>query len=67
MEPIWKQSDVFPVIARIIEQAHREYQRWITAREIATWLLRDGEGRNLVEAARVEQEEKQSLSCIRMN
>ena len=52
MQPSWKQADVFPIIARIIEQAYREHQRFITAQEIAARLLQDSEGRNLVEAAR---------------
>jgi len=52
MEPSWKQADVFPIIARIIEQAYREQQRFVTAQEIAPRLLHDSEGRHLVEAAR---------------
>ena len=47
------------MIARIIEQAHRKHQRFIKAQEIATQLLQDNEGRNLVEAAHEEQEDKQ--------
>lgn len=67
MEPSWKHADVFPVIARIIEQAHREHQRFITAQEIAAQLLADDEGRNLVEAAREQQGEKQSLEWLATN
>jgi hypothetical protein len=67
MEPTWKQADVFPVIARVIEQAYREYQRFVTAQEIAARLLQDTEGRNLVEAAREQQEEKQSLEWLTSN
>lgn len=52
MEPSWKQADVFPIIARIIEQAYSEQQRFITAQEIAARLLQDTEARNFVEAAR---------------
>jgi hypothetical protein len=58
MEPSWKQADVFPIIARVIDQAYREHQRFITAPEIAARLLQDSEGRNLVEAAREQQQEQ---------
>lgn len=67
MEPSWKQSDVFPIIAGIIEQAYREHQRFITAQEIASRLLQDTEGRNLVEPAREQQQEKQSLEWLASN
>ncbi len=52
MGPTWIQADVFPVIARVIEAAYREHQRFITAQEIATLLLQDPEGRDIVETAR---------------
>ena len=67
MEPSWKQSDVFPIIASMFEQAHRERQRFVTAQEISARLLRDAEGRNLVEAAREQQKEKQSLAWLASN
>jgi hypothetical protein len=67
MEPSWKQADVFPIIARIIEHAYREHQRWITAPEIAVRLLEDTAGRNLVEAAHEQQEEKQSVEWLASN
>ena len=67
MEPTWKQSDVFPIIARIIEQAYQRDQRFVKAQEIATWLLHNSEGRNLVEAAREQQDEKQSLEWLASN
>lgn len=67
MEPSWKQADVFPVIARVIEQAYREHQRFITAQEIAARLLHDTEGQNLVEAAREQQQDKQSLEWLASN
>jgi len=40
------QADVVAIIARNIEQAQREYQRFISAREITAPLLQDTEGRN---------------------
>lgn len=67
MEPSWKQADVFPIIARIIEQAYRELQGFINAQVIATRLLQDPEGRNLVEAAREQQQEQQSLEWLASN
>ncbi len=67
MEPSWKQADVFPIIARIIEQAYREQQRFVTAQEIAARLLQDSAGRNLVEAAREQQQDQQSLEWLASN
>jgi len=67
MEPSWKHADVFPIIARVIETAYRELHRFVTAQEIAARLLQDAEARNLVEAARDQQEEKQSLEWLASN
>lgn len=67
MEPSWKHADVFPIIARIIEEAYRELQRFVKAQEIAARLLQDTEARNLIEAARDQQEEKQSLEWLASN
>src|SRR5438105_9561662 len=66
-EPSWKHADVFPIIARIIEEAYREQSQFISAREIAARLLRDTEGLNLVQTAREQQEEKQSLEWLASN
>jgi putative restriction endonuclease len=67
METLWKHADAFPIIARVIADAHRELQRFVTAQEIATRLLQDDEARNLVEVAREQQEEKQSLELLATN
>ena len=67
MEPSWKQVDVFPIIARVIDAAYREHQRFITAQEIAVRLLQDPEGRNFVEAARAQQQEQQSIEWVASN
>jgi len=67
MEPSWKQADVFPIIARVIQTLYREQQRFITAQEIATTLLQDPEGHNLVLAAREQQEEQRSLDWLASN
>jgi hypothetical protein len=54
MERSWKQADVFPIIAHIIEQAYRENQEFVKAQAIAIRLLhvsveiRDGAERRLV-------------------
>ena len=66
-EPTWKHAEVFPIIARIIEQAYREHQQFITAQDIAVQLLQDAEGRRLVEAAHEQQDEKQSLEWLASN
>ncbi len=67
MEPSWKHADVFPIIARIIEAAYREVHRFVTGQEIAARLLQDTDARNVVEAARDQQEEKQSLEWLASN
>jgi phage I-like protein len=67
MEPSWKQADVFPMIARIIEQTYGERQRLITGQEIAARLLQDTAGRNLVQAAHEQQDAKQTLEWLASN
>lgn len=67
MQPSWKQADVFPVIARVIETAYRQDQRFITAQEIAARLLQDPDGRKLVDAAREQQREQQSPEWLASN
>jgi hypothetical protein len=66
-EPSWKHADVCPIIACIIEESHREQQRFVAAQEIAARLLQDTEGRKLVEAARDQQREMQSLEWLASN
>lgn len=63
----WKYADLFPIIARIIEEEYRERQRFVTAPEIAHRLLQDAEGRVLVEAAQQQQEQQQSLEWLASN
>jgi hypothetical protein len=67
MEPSWKQADVFPIIARVIEEASRDNQRFVLAQEIAARLLQDNEGRSLIEAAGEQQENHQSLEWLASN
>jgi len=51
-QPTWKQSEVFPIIARLIGEEHQQHGRFVVAHEIAARLLQDGEARAIVEAAR---------------
>jgi hypothetical protein len=67
MEPSWKHADVFPIIACVIDHAYREHHRFITAQEIAARLLQDSQGRNMIEAAREQQQEQQSLEWLASN
>jgi hypothetical protein len=43
---------------------YREQQRFISAREISTRLLQDPEGRKMVEAAREQQQDQQSVEWL---
>jgi hypothetical protein len=61
MRPSWKQSEIFPIIARIIREAYQRHQRYITAHENAMRLLQDGEARTTIEAAQQQQSQKLSL------
>lgn len=67
MEPLWKHADVFPVVARAIRAEYSEHQRFIRADEIAAAMLRDREGHNIIEAAREQQQEQQSLEWLASN
>jgi hypothetical protein len=57
IQPAWKHSEVFPIIARLIGEEHQRHARFIVAREIAARLLQDGEARAIVEAAHQHQHE----------
>jgi hypothetical protein len=48
----WKQADVFPVIASVIEELYENSRRPVTADQIAAGLLTRAEGYSLVNAAR---------------
>ncbi len=56
-QPTWKQSEVFPIIARLIGEEHQRHSRYVTAHEIATRLLEDGEARVIIDGAHEEQRE----------
>ena len=53
--PTWKHKDVFPIIERIIQEAYRELQRFVTVREIADRLLEDPKGGNFIKIAAGKQ------------
>jgi hypothetical protein len=67
MEPAWKHPEVFPVIARIIEEAYRDKQRFVESHEIAARLLSDHEGRALIDAARDSDVGAQSPEWLASN
>ncbi len=52
MAPSWKQADVFPIISRLIIEAHTRSNDFVSAREIARRLLTNAEGRAAIDAAR---------------
>jgi len=58
MRSSWKQIDTFPIIVRIIEQAYREQPRFVKTREIIEGLMKDVEGRRLIEIAQNHQKER---------
>jgi hypothetical protein len=39
MKPTWKQDEVFPIIAHIIEQHFQQHQQYIPSHEIAAQLV----------------------------
>ena len=51
----WRQSDIFPLIARVIAAEYQQHQRFITAHEIAGALLRDSDARRVIDAAREQR------------
>lgn len=44
MGGLFKQDDVFPIIARVIEQEYKKKKRFITHDEIVEGFLKDSEG-----------------------
>jgi hypothetical protein len=67
MEPSWKQADVFPLIARIIGEAHQHHHDYVPAQEIAARLVRDVEARPLIEAAQEQLGAGHSLEWLASN
>jgi hypothetical protein len=67
MEPSWKHADVFPIIARIIDESHQQGRAYLTAKAIATRLVGDREGRPLIEQARQQLDGPHSLEWLASN
>jgi hypothetical protein len=51
-EHSWRQTEVFPIIARLIGEEYQRHHRHITPHEIAAALLQDGEARAIIDGAR---------------
>lgn len=60
MSTSWKQDDVFPVIARIINEAYASQHRLVLHDEIVERLLADGEAASIIEEARQQQDKDHS-------
>ncbi len=56
-QPAWKQSEVFPIIARIIGEEHHLHDRFIVAHEIAARLLQDSDARTIIDTAHQQRQE----------
>ena len=67
MESTWKQDEVFPIIAHIIEQQFQQHQRFITAGEIAAQLLQHDAARNVIEHACLQQRKNWSADQFAYN
>lgn len=67
MEPSWRQADIFPIIARVIDEASQPHRSYVPAHEIATRLIQDGEARPLIEQAREQLDESHSLEWLAGN
>ena len=63
----WSQDDVFPVIARIIGEAHQQYGGYVTHREITARLVEDRESRPLIEQVRRERDDSPSPEKVAGN
>ncbi|HVB57703.1 MAG TPA: hypothetical protein VNE63_14940 [Candidatus Acidoferrales bacterium] len=48
-KPNWKREELFPIIARIIEQEYAKLQDFVTRDEIAQRLSKDGEAQGMVQ------------------
>jgi hypothetical protein len=67
MKPTWKQDEVFPIIARIIEQQFQQHQRYITSHEIAAQLVQDDAAKSLVQHAQSQARKNLSPEQIAHN
>ena len=67
MAATWKQADVFPIIARIIDDVFAKQQRYVTHDEIAAGLLADPGASPIIDEAQQQQDEKQSKEWFAHN
>lgn len=67
MATTWKQHDVFPIIAQIIEDLHAKEQRYITHDEITDALLQNQEAIAIIEDAQKQRDDERSTEWIAHN
>jgi hypothetical protein len=67
MKPTWKQDDIFPVIAHIIEQQFQQHQRYVTSHEIAALLVQDDAAKPLIQHAQSPQRKNSAPEQIARN
>jgi len=67
MTPTWKQDDVFPIIAHIIEQQYQQHQRYITSHEIAAQLVQDDAAKPLIQHTQSQQRKNWSPEQLARN
>ena len=67
MRPTWTQDEVFPVIARIIEQQFQQHQRFITSDEIAAQLVQDDAAKPSIQHAQSQQRKNWSPEQVARN
>ena len=67
MKSTWKQHEIFPVIAHVIERQYRGDQRYIPSREIASELQRDPEAMAIIAHAQSKQPEQWSAEQLANN
>jgi hypothetical protein len=63
----WEQEDVFPAIARVIDQLCAQHNEFATHAEITAALLADAEGAALVQQAREATREDHAAEWIAHN
>jgi hypothetical protein len=67
MKSTWKQDEVFPIIAHIIEQQFQQHQRYIATREITAHLMQDDAAKRLIQHAQSQQQKNSPPEQIARN
>ena len=67
MQSTWKQDEVFPIIAHIIEQQFQQHQRYITSHEIAAQLVQDDAAKPFIQHAQSQQRKNWSPEQLAHN